>query len=152
MTSEAIVLLVEDSTDDAFLFTRAIKRASIPLRVQTVLDGAEAITYLKADPPYADRQKFPFPKFIITDNRTKGMSGFELLEWINEQKACRGVPVVVLGGSDAPDEIKKAYDLGVHSYIVKPQSIQELEDVVATFFSYWSNCQLPSIDPNRRVE
>lgn len=147
----ATVLLVEDSTDDAFLFTRAIKRAAVPLSVHTVTDGSEAISYLKAEPPYEDRSKFPFPKFIITDNRTKGMSGFEFLEWLNKQKACRGVPVVVLGGSDAPDEVKRAYDLGVHSYIVKPRTMQELEEVVSTFFTYWSNCQLPPADPNRRV-
>lgn len=152
MKSAATVLLVEDNADDAFLFTRAIKRAAVPLQVQTVLDGAEAIAYLRAEPPYSDREKFPFPRFIITDNRTNGMSGFELLEWINKQKACKGVPVVVLGGSDAPEEIKRAYDLGVHSYIVKPRNMQELEEVVATFFTYWSNCQLPPVDPNRRVQ
>src|SRR5688572_24234397 len=109
MSAPATVLLVEDSADDAFLFVRAIKRTSLPLHVHTVLDGGEAITYLKAEPPYEDRAKFPFPRFIITDNRTKGMSGMELVEWISKQKACRGVPVVVLGGSDAPEEIKLAY-------------------------------------------
>src|SRR5687768_12920259 len=107
MDTLATILLIEDNTDDAFLFRRAIKRSGLPLEVQIVSEGTEAITYLKGEPPFADRAVYPFPRFIITDNRTKGMSGFEFLEWLRSHQCCRRIPVVVLGGSNAPSEIKK---------------------------------------------
>lgn len=137
------VLLIEDSADDAFLFTRALKRANLPLQVQVVVEGRDAIEYLKGEGRFHDRTLYPFPRFIITDNRTSGMSGFEFLEWIKAEKDFRMIPVVVMGGSSEPDEIKRAYDLGVHSYIVKPTTLEELENVIITFFTYWSRCQLP---------
>ena len=49
------ILLVEDNQDDILLIRRAFERAGLGYQIQSVTSGAEAIAYLRGDPPYDDR-------------------------------------------------------------------------------------------------
>jgi DNA-binding NarL/FixJ family response regulator len=43
----------------------------------------------------------------------------------------------VLTTSKAEEDILRAYDLGVSSFIMKPVTFQSLVDLVLTFSKYW---------------
>ena len=144
MDSAATVLLVDDDENDCMLFERAVKKNNFPFRIQVAHNGKEAMDYISGAGEFADRQRFPIPKFIVTDNRMPVMSGTEFLRWLKKHPSLGVVPTIVLGGAATPAEIDTAYaELGIHSYIPKPGNHDELQQIVKLIFEYWAVCVLP---------
>jgi AmiR/NasT family two-component response regulator len=54
------------------------------------------------------------------------------------------IPSVVLGGSDSPSDVQESYELGAHSYFVKPIDHRELQGLVKMIFHYWAAAKVPS--------
>ena len=143
MVETATVLLVEDNVDDAFMFKRAVRKSGRDFHVHVAGNGQEAIDYMSGVGPYADRQKFPLPKIIITDNKMPVMSGSEFLKWLGQNPGFKVIPTIVLGGGDTKENVEKAYRLGVQSYFFKPGEAHELTEVVRKIFEYWDKCMVP---------
>src|SRR5215813_3318735 len=80
MEDQYTVLLVEDDLNDIFLVKRAFKMARIENPLQVVTDGQEAISYLRGDDKYANRELYPLPKLIVMDIKMPRVTGFEVLE------------------------------------------------------------------------
>src|SRR5678815_3906678 len=120
------VLLAEDNEDDAHLVQLAMTRASIRQPMQHVCDGVEVVEYLCAKGRYADREKFPFPRVLITDLKMPRMNGFEVLEWLSRHPECSVIPSVVLSASAHEADVDQAYSLGASAYFRKPATLDEL--------------------------
>lgn len=58
---------------------------------------------------------------IIMDMVMPAMNGYEMLEKIKKNKACKNIPVIVLSNSAQDNEINKAKELGATSYFLKSQ-------------------------------
>ena len=87
------VLLVEDDLNDIFLVKRAFKIARIENPLQIVTDGQEAINYLRGDPPFDQRAKFPLPNLMFLDLKMPNKGGFDVLHWKNSDPILRGFPL-----------------------------------------------------------
>jgi len=118
--SVPVVLLVEDSDDDAVLLHRQLQRAGVDVQLQVVSDGEEAIRYLAGEGEYADRDKFPLPSLVFLDLNLPRKSGLDVLAWIKEQPSLHRLPVVVLTATEDEGAIRKAFALGANHYIAKP--------------------------------
>lgn len=132
-----IVLLVEDDPDAAALVSRAFDKASLPSTLRSVRSCEEAISYLTGTGAYADRSACPFPSLILLDLKLPGRSGFEGIEWIRNHPEFKRIPVVVLTSSKQQEDIRRAYELGATSYMVKPVGFDELLDMVKAIGTYW---------------
>lgn len=144
MQAGATVLLVDDDENDSLLFQRAVRQNQFPFRVHWVRNGREALDYISGNGEFADREKFPFPKFIVTDNKMPVMSGSEFLRWLKAHPKYHVVPTIVFGGSASPTEVDSAYqELGAHSYISKPADSENLQQIVKLIFDYWAVCHVP---------
>jgi CheY-like chemotaxis protein len=142
--NETVVLLVEDNEDDVVFFQRAVTKSSFPYRVQVARTGLEAINYMSGEGEFANREKFPFTKFIMTDSRMPLVSGKEFLQWLKNHPQYSVVPIVLLGGSGNPSDVEHAYEeLGVHAYIVKPTSYEKFERIIKLIFDFWAVCEVP---------
>jgi CheY-like chemotaxis protein len=137
------VLLVEDSDDDAHLVQLAMTRAAIQQPLQHVCDGMEAIDYLRAAGGFEDREKYPFPRVMITDLKMPRMSGFELLEWLSNHPDCSVIPTVVLSASAHEGDVNRAFELGASAYFRKPATLNELGHLLGTVFKFWTLCRKP---------
>ncbi|MDB6125464.1 MAG: two-component response regulator [Pedosphaera sp.] len=73
------ILIAEDDPNDVLLLQLALKKNGMEGSVQIVGDGQEAINYLRGEPPYNDRQKYPFPRLIYTDLKMRRRDGFDML-------------------------------------------------------------------------
>src|SRR5688572_21887296 len=73
------ILLVEDDSNDTLLFERAFHKAGITLPVQMVSDGDQAVSYLRGDEKYANREAYPLPSLILLDLKLPRRSGLEVL-------------------------------------------------------------------------
>ncbi|RMD93131.1 MAG: response regulator, partial [Calditrichaeota bacterium] len=114
------VLIVEDDPNDVLLIRRAFQKAKILNPLQFVNDGEQAVQYLSGLPPFADSEKYPAPVLLLLDLKLPKKSGFEVLEWLQQQNTLHRLPVVVLTSSNQSSDINHAYDLGANSYLVKP--------------------------------
>jgi CheY-like chemotaxis protein len=131
------VLLVDDNPDDVLLMRRAFSATSVSAPLMVVNGGEAAINYLSGSAPYADRVVHPLPLLMLLDLKMPKVSGFDVLKWLRAQPSLKRLPVVVLTSSSDADDVNKAYDLSVNSYIVKPSSLKEIAEVAAQIDAYW---------------
>jgi len=125
------VLLVEDNPDDVELTLRALKRARLVNPVRVARDGAEALELLFGE---GARLK---PKVVLLDLKLPRVSGLEVLERIRGAEATRTLPVVVLTSSREEPDIRRAYELGANSYVVKPVEFEKFVAAVGEVGQYW---------------
>jgi CheY-like chemotaxis protein len=121
-----IILLVDDAVNDVKLMQLAFQKAEFINPLQSVKDGAEAISYLKGDAPYGDRNQFPLPTVMLLDLNMPRKNGFEVLDWVRHQPLLKRLPVIILTASSRIDDIERAYDLGANAFLVKPVILDEL--------------------------
>lgn len=139
-----MILLAEDSEDDVFMLRRAFKTAAIADDMHVASDGKKAIEYLDPSGPFADRAKAPLPRFVLLDIQMPLFTGLEVLEWIRGTGAYKRLPVIMLTSSSQPDDIRRAYDLGANSYLVKPSNLQQLALMAAALKEYWIDLNQPA--------
>src|SRR5215813_8964745 len=131
------VLVAEDDPSDAFFLKRAFVLAGVPVVLDFVADGQEAIDYLEGEDKYSNREAYPIPDLMLLDLKMPRLNGFDVLGWLRSQPGLRRLLVTVLTSSDQPQDINRAYDLGANSYLLKPHSSQELSDLVKRVQKYW---------------
>lgn len=131
------ILLVEDDPNDVLLVKRAFKKAEIGNPIQVVEDGDQALDYLAGNGQYADREAYPHPVLLLLDLKLPRSSGFDVLAWLRKHPGLSRLPVVVLTSSKEISDIKRAYDLGANSYLVKPVNFDSLLEMVRALNLYW---------------
>jgi CheY-like chemotaxis protein len=142
-TSHQTILIVEDDENDATFLQRAFARAGFPNPIRRVQNGEEAIAYLKGEGIYADRERFAFPRVILTDLKMPHMDGLQLLRWLSENPQYRVVPTIVFTSSTAQADVNAAFDRGAGAYVVKPVDVRELERMARNIAEYWRMSLLP---------
>lgn len=140
------LLIVDDDDNDRFFLKRAFENLNVGYRIHPLRSGREAVDFIKGEGGYADRKAFPFPTFVLTDLKMPDGDGFDILSYLKQHPELLIVPVVMLSGSDDPDDVRQAYLLGASSFIVKPPALEELQGIVQKLHYYWSECELPSVD------
>jgi CheY-like chemotaxis protein len=143
MNSMRTVLLVDDNENDVFLMHRAFKKAEFQFPIQEVRDGEEAISYLKGEGVYGDRNEYPVPAMILLDLNMPKKNGFDVLTWIQTQPDLQRLTVVVTTASTRPEDVTKAYELGATCFLVKPSALAELEGMVRTLRDFVSIDHFP---------
>lgn len=118
--NELEILLVEDNQYDAELTIRSLKKNEIANNVVHVDTGDKALDFLNGRGEYAGRDANIKPKVILLDLKLGAGSGVKLLEQIKDSTHTMNIPVVVLTGSKENTDLRRCYDLGANSYLVKP--------------------------------
>lgn len=136
-TTQGALLLVEDNEDDVFLMRRALKGAHVINPLYVVEDGQEAVDYLSGAGKFADRNRYPLPAVVFLDLKLPYMSGHDVLAWIRRQKELDGLVVIVLTSSNEASDLSRCYALGANSYVVKPPTPTQLEELAKAFKWYW---------------
>jgi CheY-like chemotaxis protein len=140
------LLLVDDDQDARLLLRLAFEALSATYCIQELNSGDDALAYLTGEGKYADRTKFPFPGYIITDLNMWAGDGFKILDYIKCHPALSVIPIVMLSSSDDADDVRTAYFLGASSYFIKPRSQQALQALVKKIHDYWMECEVPEVD------
>ena len=131
------ILVAEDDPTDAFFLQRAFNRAGVPVILHFVRDGQEVAAYLQGVGMYSDRKLYPVPQLLLLDLNMPRMDGFKVLEWIREQPAYNSIQIVIFSSSDEARDVKRAHNLGANWYLVKPHSMDEMNELVGRFKKFW---------------
>jgi len=137
MNQQFVLLLLEDSEEDVFLFRRAVAKVGRSVALQRVRNGIEAQCYLREEDKYADRAQYPAPSVIFSDLQLPGMGGLQFLEWLRHDPALRAMPCIIFSGSANPADVQTAYDLGVTSFIVKPIDFGDWVSRLEVVLKFW---------------
>ena len=137
MTTNRAILLVEDNEDDVFLMKRALKGANVVNPLYVVEHGQEALDYLGGAGKFADRDSYPLPVVVFLDLKLPYVSGHDVLAWTRRQKELESLVVIVLTSSNEASDLSRCYALGANSYVVKPPTPEQLEDLAKAFKWYW---------------
>ncbi|ACB73459.1 response regulator [Opitutus terrae] len=143
MLKNGTILVIDDSPADRELILHCMRLAGVQAPVQLLGDGAEALAYLKGQPPFDDRDRYPYPCMVITDLKMPVVDGLGLLEFLRNHPELAVIPTIVLSGSSDADDVEVSYLLGASSYIVKPPTASELCDRIRTMMEYWCHCEAP---------
>ncbi len=135
--TRAVILLVEDNPDDILLLQRAFRHTVPVPRLQIVGDVPGALRYLAGQGAYADRRRHPLPDLVLLDMDLAGRSGLEVLQWLRQRPGLKRLPVVALTSLGAQRDVNAAYDAGVNSYLLKPDTVNVLLDLVKAVAGYW---------------
>jgi len=141
MSGALPILLVEDNEADAELALRAFRRRKLSNPVYVVGDGEEALDYIHRRGKFAEDA--PVPSVILLDLRIPKVDGLDVLRQLKEDAIYRNVPVVVLTTSAEDRDVRRSYELGAASYIVKPVEFEKFQEVVERIDLYWMVTNLP---------
>lgn len=121
------ILLVEDNPGDVRLIEEIMKESGMPIRLNVVRDGVEAMAFLRQEGPYTH---VATPNLIVLDLNLPRKNGHEVIAEVKEDLGLRRIPVVVLTGSEAEEDINRAYDLHANCCIIKPFNLDQFIRVV----------------------
>jgi two-component system, response regulator len=140
------ILLVEDNTSDAELTVRELKKHHFTNNFFHARDGQEAIDFIFATGKFAGiRDVNHPPKLVLMDIQMPKINGIEVLQRIRSDERTRTTPVVILTSSKEDPDIKKCYDLGANSYIVKPVNFQRFAEAIKNLGFYWLLLNQPPV-------
>ena len=131
------ILFAEDSEDDAMLTMRALKKSGFTNKLHHVKDGSEALDFMYCRGGYASRNFQEHPRLILLDLKMPKVSGMEVLKKIKSDLNIKPIPVVILTSSPEDSDIKKCYNLGANSYIVKPVDSDKFFQSIKELGMYW---------------
>ena len=132
------VLLVEDNIDDAELAIRELKKHKVGNNLLHLKDGEEALDFIFGTGKFTGLRNIQYlPKVILLDIQMPKVNGMEVLEKIKADERTKAIPVVILTSSNQSPDIKKCYNLGVNSYIVKPVDFENYSKTIRELGLYW---------------
>src|SRR6476660_2564844 len=128
------ILLVENDPAMARLTREAFKEAGVHEGVRTIANGDEALAYLRREEQHRDH---PHPDIIFLDLHLPRKSGLEILEAIKKDPKLAVTPVVIVSGSEDPQEVREAYELHASCYVRKPTDLNQFLYFIRTCYEFW---------------
>jgi CheY-like chemotaxis protein len=116
---QTTILLTDDDEDDRYFIRQAIERTIHNSTILEATTGEEALDLLGRY----------IIQLVIMDMNMPGLNGLETLTFIRSKSPLLATPVVMLSTSDQPELITLAYARGINSFIKKPISIGEYDQI-----------------------
>jgi CheY-like chemotaxis protein len=98
-------------------------------KVHVVQSGEEALSFLYHGVEFTDA---PRPDVVLLDLNLPEMTGFDVLAAIKQHEHLQDVPVIVLTGSTAEEDIRQAYELRASCYLTKPRAPEGYTELIET--------------------
>ncbi|MEK7265291.1 MAG: hybrid sensor histidine kinase/response regulator [Pseudomonadota bacterium] len=106
MAKLARVLIIDD--DPIMRELATAKLAEAGYQTVSASHGAEGLSRLQG------------VDLVISDIDMPGMSGFDVVKSIRDDKETAEIPVIVITGSERPDAVEQAFAAGATSFLAKP--------------------------------
>jgi CheY-like chemotaxis protein len=132
-----VILVAEDDEDYVILIRQVFQKAHVPNPIHVVWNGEEAISYLKGEGKYSNRDEYPLPDIFLLDLKMPRVNGFEVLKWVRAQPNLSPLRILVLTSSDEIRDVNEAYQLGANSFLVKPMDFEDFTHLSRLIADFW---------------
>jgi two-component system, response regulator len=131
-----IILLVGNDPADAGIIMKSLKGARIANNILHLENEQKTLDFLFGG---KENQLIPEnkPKVILLDPDTMKDNGVGLLHKLKQDDQTKNIPVVILTSYRKEEALKKYYEYGINSYLVKPLTVDEFIKIVTEIGSYW---------------
>ena len=109
------ILVVEDEPSQAVVLKRLMEREGHTARLAG--NRAQILEALN---------QLPLPELILLDVELPDTNGFHVLEKVRAHKVLQGIPVVMVTGRAAQEDVAKGVMLGANGYVTKPYRLPVL--------------------------
>jgi CheY-like chemotaxis protein len=123
------VVVAEDSAADFALLEAAWKRAGNRHALLRAPDGEALLQRL--------RRPGMHPAFVLLDLHMPHKNGLETLAEMKADPRLVSIPVIMFSTSRLEGDVRRAYELGASSYVVKPAGLPEFVKAVTLMRTYW---------------
>ena len=113
-TRPKTILIVDDEEDTLNLLRQRLKEAGF--RTLEASNGKEAI----------EKATQNAPDLILLDIMMPEVTGWDVMERLQQQKGTASIPVVVLSAAGSDADKKRGYRMGIKNYLTKPIEIRDL--------------------------
>ncbi len=115
------ILVVEDSETIRRFISMSLKLAGFD--VVTAVDGMDAM------------EKIPLHEFdlVITDLNMPNVDGYALIKSLRENPFYKELPIIILSSLGKDEDIKKGFEVGANSYLIKPFNAKRLQYEVSKY-------------------
>ena len=131
------ILAVEDNPGDLELTLAALGKCQLVNVIVIASDGAEALDYIYARGPYANRDP-GHPAVVLLDLNLPTIDGLQVLESIKSDPAQKHVPVVMLTSSREERDVLASYESGVNAFVVKPVDFNAFFEAIQDLGMFWA--------------
>ena len=114
------VLLIDDDATNNLINRELLLLIDSNFEIEVIESAEGAIHYLK---------QLGSPDLIFLDINMAGMSGFEFLQWAQNEKLSSRI--IVLTAIPLDDEkVEKLNQLGCNDIVIKPITTEKIEDII----------------------
>ena len=132
------VLLVDDDSEESYLFNEALEHAHLNIKLSRANDGNDLMSYLLREAP---------PDLVFMDINMPYKDGLEALTEIRSIQKFKSLPLIIYSTTKNEDSINACYEKGADMFVIKPDDFDELVDVVKKVCRYdWKNYMRPVRD------
>ncbi|RFS26345.1 response regulator [Chitinophaga silvatica] len=119
MVTPQQVMIIDDDADDRTFFQEAISNISPVIETKVFSSGVQALALFEENKVYT-------PDYIFLDFNMPLMNGRECLVELKKILQHRMTKIVILSTSDMKEDRDEAYRLGAKLFLTKPNTFQEL--------------------------
>lgn len=130
------ILLIGNDPADAGIIVKSLKEARIANHIVHLENEQETDAFLfggKESNAVPENK----PKVILLDPDSMKDHGISLLNKIKSNDLTKKIPIVILTSFRKEDVLKKYYEYGINSYLVKPLTVDEFIRIVTETGAYW---------------
>ena len=115
------ILIVDDSREDLMLTERILQQCRIRNPVKLFSDGREFLEQIRQHSKPENT-----PSLVLLDLIMEPVDGLEILAQLNQEGLTVDHFMVMMSGVGDLNEIRKGYQLGARTFLLKPISIEEM--------------------------
>jgi CheY-like chemotaxis protein len=127
MTHSLRCFLIDDDIDDQKIFSIITEEVDNTIKCSFANDGVDAIEKLT--------ECEVIPDLIFLDVNMPRMDGLECLRKIKKIERLKNIPVYMYSTTADPTTVTLTKRLGVKDFIVKPNNINELVNILTSIYS-----------------
>jgi len=131
------IIMADDNGNDVSLVSFALQEAGLSNPIRWIKDGNTLKRHLTQI-----RLLRQMPLLIVMDWNMPGTNTIDVLKWIRLQPEYLNVLIVVLTGSENPQQKKLAYEAGANWHLVKSAAFNELTELIHRIKGFWSPDEL----------
>lgn len=112
---DRLIMIVEDEPEMAELFAEMMRLEGY--RVRKVFGTAAAIDAIAQERPHV----------VLLDVMMPDLSGLEVVRYMRRDPELEAVPVIIVSGRGAPQDIRAGMEAGASVYLVKPVGYADMQ-------------------------
>jgi CheY-like chemotaxis protein len=117
------IVIVDDAREDALLAQRVLAHCKVQNPVVLLDSGEACMDYFQGFGLHVGRS---LPCLLLLDMIMPPMNGIAVLRQLRELPAARGSVFVMLSGLTELKTIQEGYQLGAHTFLVKPLLVEDV--------------------------